>query len=85
MRKNINIIGVGRRMSGVGKNSGANYDFTPVSFTYEDQRTSGLKAATCNVNQADMPYGYAPSVGETVEAVIREDYKTGRVYIDAIL
>lgn len=84
MRKHINIVGVGRRMAGTGKNSGNPYDFTPVSFTYEDSRTQGVKAATCNINQADMG-GYAPAVGETVEVVMREDFRTGKVYVDAIL
>lgn len=84
MRKNITIIGVGRRMAGTGKQSGQPYDFTPVSFTYEDNRTTGLKAATVNISQSDMP-GYCPTVGDTVDAVIREDFRTGKVYVEAIL
>lgn len=84
MRKYITIIGVGRRMAGVGKNSGKNYDFTPISFTYQDDRTAGLKAATCNVNQADMG-GYTPVCDDELEVVMREDFRTGKVYIDAIL
>lgn len=84
MRKNINIIGVGKRMSGTGKNSGKPYDFTPVSFTYEDQFIKGLKCATVNINATDLG-GYEPSIGDTVEVVMREDFRTGRVYVDAVL
>ena len=84
MRKYINIVGVGKRMSGTGKNSGKPYDFTPVAFTYDDKFTAGLKAATVNIN-ADSLAGYVPAIGDSVEVVMREDYKTGRVYIDAVL
>lgn len=84
MRKYINIVGVGNRMSGTGKNSGKPYDFTPVAFTYDDRFTAGLKAATVNINQ-DAMGGYTPAVGDTVEVVMREDYKSGRVYVDAVL
>lgn len=84
MRKHINIIGVGNRMSGTGKNSGKPYDFTPVSFTYDDKYIAGLKAATVNINQ-DAMAGYTPQVGDTVEVVMREDFKSGRVYVDAVL
>lgn len=84
MRKYINIIGVGNRMSGTGKNSGKPYDFTPVCFTYDDNFITGLKCATVNIN-ADSLGGYSPTVGDTVEVVMREDYKSGRVYVDAVL
>ena len=84
MRKYINIVGVGNRMAGTGKSSGKPYDFTPVAFTYDDKFTAGLKAATVNIN-ADSLAGYVPAIGDSVEVVMREDYKTGRVYIDAVL
>lgn len=84
MRKYINIVGVGNRMAGTGKNSGKPYDFTPVAFTYDDCFTAGLKAATVNIN-ADSLAGYVPAVGDSVEVVMREDYKSGRVYVDAVL
>lgn len=83
MRKFISIVGVGKRMSGTGK-TGKPYDFTPVAFTYDDQYISGVKCATANIN-ADSMAGYSPAVGDTVEVVMREDYKTGRVYVDAVL
>lgn len=84
MRKQITIVGVGDRRQGTSPKNQKPYDFTPVSFTYEMPWTKGLKAATCNVSQDCMP-GYTPAIGDTVEAVMREDYRTGAVYIDAIL
>lgn len=84
MRKYINIVGVGNRMSGTGKTSGKPYDFTPVAFTYEDRFTSGVKAATVNINQ-DAMGDFVPKIGDFVEVVMREDYKSGRVYVDAVL
>jgi hypothetical protein len=84
MRKYINIVGVGNRMAGTGKSSGKPYDFTPVAFTYDDKFTTGLKAATVNIN-ADSLAGYVPAIGDSVEVVMHEDYKSGRVFIDAVL
>ena len=84
MRKYINIVGVGNRMTGTGRNSGKPYDFTPVSFTYDDNYITGLKCATVNIS-ADSMSGYVPKIGDTVEVVMREDYKSGRVYVDAVL
>ena len=84
MRKIINIVGVGNRMSGTGKNSGRPYEFTPVSFTYDDKFTAGLKAANCNID-AEALSGYVPAIGDSVEVVMREDYKTGRVYVEAVI
>lgn len=84
MRKYINIVGVGNRMAGTGKNSGKPYDFTPVSFTYDDRFITGVKSATVNISQ-DAMGEYIPAVGDTVEVVMREDFKTGRVFVDAVL
>lgn len=83
MRKVITIVGVGDRRQGTSA-KGREYDFTPVSFTYEMPWTQGLRAATCNVSQDAMP-GYTPCIGDEVEVVMREDYRTGAVYVDAIL
>ena len=85
MRKYINIIGVGERKAGTAKASGKPYDFTPVAFTFEDAHISGVKAATVNISQNCMPVGYSPAVGDTVEVFLREDYKTGRLFIDGII
>ena len=84
MRKYITIVGVGRRMAGVGKKSGQNYDFTPLSFTFDDPRFTGVRCATVNVNQ-DAMGEFKPGVGELVEAVMHEDFSSGRLYVDAIL
>lgn len=84
MRKQITIVGVGDRRQGTSPKTGKSYDFTPISFTYEMPWTKGLKAATANVSQDSMP-GYTPSIGDSREVVMREDYRTGAVYIDAIL
>ena len=83
MRKVITIVGVGDRRQGVSA-KGREYDFTPVSFTYEMPWTKGLRAATCNISQDSM-LDYTPAIGDEVEVVMREDYRTGAVYVDAIL
>ena len=84
MRKTITIIGVGDRRQGVSAKTNKPYDFTPVSFTYEMPFVSGVKGATANVAQDCMP-NYSPRVGDSVEVVMREDFRTGSVYIDAVL
>lgn len=83
MRKVIKIVGLGDRRQGVSA-KGREYDFTPVSFTYEMPRTKGYRAVTCNINQEAMA-DYTPAIGDEVEVVMREDYRTGAVYVDAIL
>ena len=84
MRKYISICGVGKRMAGTGKNSGKPYDFTPVAFTYEDDYMNGLKAVTSNIDAGSLG-NYVPAVGDSVEVVMHEDFRTGRVYVDAVL
>ena len=84
MKRYITVVGVGKRMAGTGKASGKSYDFTPVSFTYDDPHISGVKACTVNINQADMG-DYTPIVGDVLEVVMHEDFRTGKVYVDAIL
>lgn len=83
MRKVITIVGVGDRRQGVSA-KGRKYDFTRVSFTYEMPWTKGLRAATSNISQ-DAMLDYTPAIGDQVEVVMREDYRTGAVYVDAIL
>ena len=83
MRKVIKIVGLGDRRQGVSA-KGREYDFTRVSFTYEDPWTKGSRAATCNINQ-DAMADYIPAIGDEIEVVMREDYRTGAVYVDAIL
>ncbi len=85
MRKTIQIVGVGERRKGVSQKTGRAYDFTPIAFTYEHMSMNGVGAATVNVSQDCCLADYFPTVGDVVEAVIREDFKTGRMYVDAIL
>lgn len=83
MRKVINIVGVGDRKQGISKTTGKPYDFTPISFTFEDPFTTGLKAANTMLWQNCCPDGYTPCVGESVEVFLRGD-KTGAWYIDGV-
>ena len=82
MRKIINIVGLGDRKQGISK-TGRPYDFTPISFTFEDPFTHGLKAANTLLRQDCCPEGYVPCVGEAVEVFLRGD-KTGAWYIDGV-
>lgn len=81
MKATINICGVGERRTGTSK-AGNSYDFIPLSFTYADCHTEGLKAATVNVDMGCLPNGI-PFVGQDVEAIM---YEQGfRLHIAAIL
>lgn len=84
MKKIINVVGVGRRMAGTARNSGNPYDFTPVSFTFEDSEFRGLRCATVNIDKETLGE-YTPSVGDSVEVVMHEDFRTRRLYVDAVL
>lgn len=84
MRKYITIVGVGKRMQGTSQKNGKGYDFTPVSFTYEDPYVHGVKAASCNISQSNMG-DYSPAVGDVVDAVFSVDRKTGVHYVEAII
>lgn len=84
MRTYITIVGVGERMTGTSKTSGRNYDFVPVSFTYDDpyNSTRGQLAETVNVpgNMAE-PAQLTP--GDVLDVVMhKQNY---RLVIDAIL
>lgn len=83
MRKTIKIVGVGDRCQGIGKNN-RSYDFTRVSFCYDQPWIRGYAAATCAVDQ-DCLGDYVPKVNDEKEVVMHTDFKTGAVYIDAIL
>ena len=84
MRKTITIIGVGDRRQGVSAKTNKPYDFTPVSFTYDVPFMYGVKAATANVAQ-DCMGDYTPLIDDVIEVIMHEDYRTGSVYIDAVL
>lgn len=82
MKKVITIVGVGSRRTGVSPKSGRGYDFTPVSFTYEDQLFDGVKAETVNVDQTALG-DFIPKIGDQIEVVMHvANYRT---YIDAVI
>lgn len=83
MKQYVKIVGVGNRKAGTSK-AGNAYDFTPVAFTYPDRFMTGEKAATVNIS-AETLSGYTPHIGDEVEFVYHEDFKTGRVFVDAVL
>lgn len=80
MRKQVEIVGVGKRRAGVSKN-GKSYDFTPISFQFEDMEVTGLRAETVDAT-ADALGGYVPAVGDSVIAVFH--YANFRPHLDAI-
>lgn len=84
MRKFINVVGVGLRKTGVAKN-GRNYDFVPVSFTYEDdyKQTDGLLAETVNVSGPMFESAAPIQPGDTLDVVMHT--ANYRIFIDAIL
>lgn len=83
MRKTIKIVGVGDRRQGVSK-TGKPYDFTPVHFVYQKHWIKGYCAASSNVSQ-DCMGDYAPAVNDEKDVVMHEDFRSGAVFIDAIL
>ena len=52
MRAKAKIVGIGNRKSGISTKNNKAYDFTPVSFVYEDQNVNGFAAGTANVDQS---------------------------------
>lgn len=84
MRKAITIVGVGARRKGTSAKTGRPYDFTPIAFTYDHMSMTGCGAATVNLSQDCCPPDYTPCIGDTVEVFLREDYRTGRLYIDGV-
>lgn len=84
MKTIITITGIGKRKSGVSAKTGKSYDFTPVSFLYDSPFYTGQKAATVIVDTSAL--GDCDLViGSSVPAVLHEDFRTDKVYLDAIL
>lgn len=81
MRSEFSIVGVGQRRSGTSQ-TGRAYDFTPVSFVFEDKQFQGVRAATVNVDAQSLN-GYLPVIGEMVDVVYH--YADNRLFVDAIL
>lgn len=80
MRKQVTIVGVGNRRAGVSK-AGKKYDFTPISFEFEDLEMTGFRAETVDAT-ADALGDYVPQCGDKVVAVFH--YSNYRPYLDVI-
>lgn len=82
MRAKITIVGVGKRMQGIGKTSGKAYDFTELSFTYPDNNVNGLKAACVAVDQSIIE-GFDLKVGDKYDCFMH--FLRGQAYVDGLL
>lgn len=83
MRAFMKVVGMGQRKQGVSAKTNKSYDFQPVSFTYIDTYTTGLKACTCNVSGADIDSHNGLMIGEEYDVVFHN--YNGGVVVDAIL
>lgn len=82
MRKNVQVIGVGQRKSGLGKKSGKKYDFTEFAIGYECDGFHGMKCETIAID-ADIIGDRVIAPGDTLDMVFHQsNFKT---YVDAIL
>lgn len=88
MRKMVNVVGVGKRKSGVSK-AGNPYDFTPVAISFEDpaRYDKGYRVTEVNANSDELyravPQGLNP--GDCLEVVMHEDFRRGGFVLDAII
>ena len=85
MRTPIEIVGLGKRMTGTSSKTGRPYDFQSVSFLFADKYITGMAAGTTALDGAALdaiPGGLM--IGNTYEAVI-ETGKNNFVKIHAIL
>ena len=70
------IVGIGKRKSGVSRKNNKPYDFTPVSLLYEVPGVTGRVAITLNLQSADIAAIEAStsfSVGGIFQAFAVED------------
>lgn len=82
MRKYVEVIGVGKRKLGVGKKSGAKYDFTEVSIAYDENGFDGRKCETVAID-SEIIGERTIAPGEVLDVVMHQaNFKT---YVDAIL
>lgn len=82
MRKQVQVLGVGSRMSGVSKKSGKPFDFTEVAISYECQGFTGCKCETVAI-ESDMLNGRSVAPGDTLDLIFHQaNFKT---YVDAVL
>lgn len=82
MRKFVEVIGVGQRKAGIGKKSGAKYDFTEFAIAYEADGFAGKKCETVAID-ANIIGDRVIAPGEVLDLVFHQaNFKT---YVDAIL
>ena len=83
MRSNITVVGLGQRKTGYSEKTQSNYDFQPVSFTYDDKYTTGQKAATANISGEEIDALGGLKIGQVYD-VVWHPFKNS-VIIDALL
>lgn len=81
MKTTVEIVGVGERRTGTGKN-GKPYDIVNVAFTYPDNRIEGLNAGNCVINGDDLDK-HGVYVGASLEVLLM--YRNYQPYIALIL
>lgn len=83
MRNKIKVCGLGRRMAGVSKKNGRNYDFIPVAFVVNDDQFEGFRAATCNIQGSDVDSVGGLKVNDELDAFYHFD--NNLIVIDGLI
>ena len=81
MRKNVRIVGVGKRRVGTSA-AGNSYDFTPISVLFKDDQMAGMKAETTNVSADVLPHELL-GIDQEYDMVMH--YSNFKLYIDAVI
>ena len=82
MRKQMTVVGIGAKKSGIGKKSGKAYEFTEYSFIYEDDSVVGHKCETIALSP-EVIGSRKISVGDVLDIVCHQ--YNFRTTVDAIL
>ena len=69
MRAKAKIVGIGNRRSGISTKNNKAYDFTPISFVYEDSGVNGFAANTANVDQSVLAAVPGLNVNDEVDII----------------
>lgn len=72
-RVTFEIVGIGKRMSGVSKKNNKPYDFIPVSLLYESPGFTGRAGVTLNLNAEQVAAIKDFCVGGIFDAVVYFD------------
>lgn len=83
MRAYMKVVGLGARRSGVSSKTNKPYDFQAVSVLYDDQYTTGQKAATVNISGKDVDSVGGLHIGQEYDVVFHT--YNNQVVIDALL